>query len=150
MKFVSEKLKMMSKRNKECLRANHEELMECLQCGLVLDSMAAKGHIHFSLKESIEKCNNDQEKNRKFFDWLRTASDGAYYDFLPILRDTKQSHLARLLEDWTENGHPQHFEFATTTPTRKRPALEGCGPNQTADISTPGKTAKCQSTIHIS
>lgn len=130
---------MMSKRNSRCLTANQVELVDRLHCQDVLMFMESAGIVNARQKNSIENGNTGQ-LNERFLQWLGKAPEGTYHDFVAILRQTNQSHLARLLIDWDENTPSQNTCKPATTTTatvrRKRSTEEE---HRREDISTPGR-----------
>lgn len=67
--------------------------------------MIAADFIDPGTKERIERLGTKREINVRFVQWLPKAPDGAYNEFLKILKKTNQSHLAHLLNEWGEDSN---------------------------------------------
>lgn len=91
---------MMSERNKNCLKANYEDLVNDMNCKPILHSLHTKGLIDPALESEITNISIQHERNQRFLSWLRTAPGAAYYVFNNTLEKTKQGHLSKLLRTW--------------------------------------------------
>ena len=71
----------------------HPELLTILRSRKIIPS---------NLEKSIRKIANDDERNSTFLDYILKQSNESLEEFLQILRESKQGHVAGLFTDESE------------------------------------------------
>ena len=93
------------------LDENREVLLRCIDCNIrFLSNLEAREILRYNIKQEIEAERTPYSKNTKLLQCLKeigTSNNKIIEQFLHVLRETEQDHIANLLTG-NKNGNPNN------------------------------------------